>query len=77
LYLFEQETAELALTLSGSEQQILLSVEEIHMSQAACEELSKSISDMKFIIANREQQIEDLQNSASWKLTKPLRALKK
>jgi len=28
------------------------------------------------MIDNREQQIADLKNSASWKLTKPLRVLK-
>ncbi len=53
-----------------------ISVEEIEMSEAAKRELTTTIADMRFIIDNREQQIAELKNSASWKVTKPLRMLK-
>ncbi len=38
-------------------------------------EAIKSLSDMRQIIANREEQIAGYENSTSWKLTKPLRML--
>ena len=77
LYLFEDEVPQ--MTLQGIEEGACgaeISVEEIEMSEAAIKELKTTIADMRFIIDNREQQIRDLKNSASWKLTKPLRALK-
>ncbi len=76
LYLFENEPVQ--VTLSGIEkaEDTEISVEEIEMSEAAVRELKTTITDMRFIIDNREQQIRDLKNSASWKVTKPLRALK-
>lgn len=38
-------------------------------------EAISSLSDMRQIIANREEQIANYENSTSWKLTKPLRML--
>ena len=67
------------LTVSGFAQEddgAEISVEEISMSEAAIREIKTTIADMRFIIDNREQQIRDLKNSASWKVTKPLRMLK-
>ncbi len=77
LYLFEQQMPQ--VTLRGIEDGDCgaeISVEEIEMSEAAIRELKTTITDMKFIIDNREQQIRDLKESVSWKVTKPLRALK-
>ena len=82
LYLYENLLPEMTLGGSTGEQtdaqyeQAEISVEEIEMSQAAIRELKTTIADMRFIIDNRERQIRDLKNSASWKVTKPLRALK-
>ena len=77
LYLFEKEIP--LVTIHGIEcgdNGAEISVEEIEMSEAAIRELKTTIADMRFIIDNREQQIRDLKNSASWKVTKPLRVLK-
>ncbi|MBE5880982.1 MAG: hypothetical protein E7289_01535 [Lachnospiraceae bacterium] len=77
LYLYENCLPQ--LTVSGFAQEddgAEISVEEISMSEAAIREIKTTIADMRFIIDNREQQIRDLKNSASWKVTKPLRMLK-
>ena len=77
LYLFENEIPQITLRgCEGGDDGAEISVEEIVMSEAAVRELKTTIADMRFIIDNREQQIRDLKNSASWKVTKPLRALK-
>lgn len=76
LYLYREEPE---IVLCGAEEKVFdaeISVEEIAMSEAALGELSTTIADMRFVIDNREQQLRDLKNSASWKLTKPLRVLK-
>lgn len=82
LYLYENIVPE--MTLHGfsdgenEEEKISfeISIEEIMVSEAAVKEWKTTIADMRFIIDNREQQIRDLKNSASWKVTKPLRVLK-
>ena len=77
LYLFENQMPK--ITLHGMEENdngAEISIEEIEMSEDAIRELKKAICDMRFIIDNREQQIRDLKGSVSWKVTKPLRALK-
>lgn len=77
LYLFEEEMPQVAIQgIKSGDSGAEMSVEEIEMSEAAIRELKTTIADMRFIIDNREQQIRDLKNSASWKVTKPLRALK-
>ena len=77
LYLFEKEIPQVTIHgIESGDNGAEISVEEIEMSQAAIRELKTAIADMRFIIDNREQQIRDLKNSASWKVTKPLRALK-
>ena len=77
LYLFEDDTVQVTIRgIESGDDGAEISVEEIEMSQAAIRELKTTIADMRFIIDNREQQIRDLKNSASWKVTKPLRALK-
>jgi len=76
LYLYENETVQVKLSGIEKAEDAEISVEEIEMSEAAVRELKTTVTDMRFIIDNREQQIRDLKNSASWKVTKPLRALK-
>ena len=77
LYLFEQQIPQVTLHgIEDGDNGAEISAEEIEMSEAAIRELRTTITDMRFIIDNREQQIRDLKNSASWKVTKPLRALK-
>lgn len=77
LYLYENEIPQVTLHgIAEGDNGAEISVEEIEMSEAAVRELKTTIADMRFIIDNREQQIRDLKNSASWKVTKPLRALK-
>lgn len=38
-------------------------------------ETAGSLSDMRAVIANREEQIANYENSTSWKITKPLRSI--
>lgn len=77
LYLFENEVPQVTLHgIDDGDNGAEISVEEIEMSEAALRELKTTITDMQFIIDNREQQIRDLKESVSWKVTKPLRALK-
>lgn len=45
------------------------------LPEAFVKEAVSSLSDMREIIANREEQIANYENSTSWKLTKPLRML--
>ena len=82
LYLYESVVPEMVLgededaILAEGSANAEISVEEIAVSEAAIREWKTAVTDMRFIIDNREQQIRDLKNSASWKVTKPLRALK-
>lgn len=77
LYWFED--GQVTITLEGlteEDYQLLISAEEVKMSPQAVEELVKNITDLHFLTDNRQQQLEGLKNSASWKLTRPLRMLK-
>ncbi len=77
LYLFENCLPMLTIkAVTAEDMQAEISVEEIEMSKDAVRELKTSVSDLRFVVENREQQIRDLKNSASWKVTKPLRMLK-
>jgi len=77
LYLYEDCVPKLTICgLAKEDSGAEISVEEIAMSDAAILEMKTTIADMRFLIDNREQQIRDLKNTASWKVTKPLRMLK-
>ena len=39
-------------------------------------EIKEELASLHFLYENRQQQLEDMKNSASWRLTKPLRRLK-
>ncbi|MCR4691205.1 MAG: hypothetical protein K5739_07670 [Lachnospiraceae bacterium] len=74
------ETAEPKISVDVSTNQtgyLMLSLEEIPVSRDAFSEISTAITDYKFLAENRDKQLEALKASTSWKLTKPLRALKK
>ena len=75
LYSLEEKPLHITLTLEKEEEWVLLSIEEIRLSEPAFSELVQSIRELRFLVENREQQIEQLKNSASWKLTRPLRAV--
>ena len=75
IYTFdEKEPATIRIAEPGG--QILLSIEEIRLSDAAEKEIEKEFSDLRFLYENRQQQLEDMKHSASWRLTKPLRRMK-
>ena len=63
IYTFEEKEPA-TIRIAEPDGQILLSIEEIRLSGAAEKEIKE------------EQQLEDMKNSASWRLTKPLRRLK-
>ena len=62
--------------LTGQEDCLLLEVEEIRCSQEAASEIRRNVHDLAFLLENREQQLTQMKESASWKLTAPLRRLK-
>lgn len=75
IYTFdEKEPVVVRITEPGG--QILLSIEELRLSEAAEKEIREELVDLRFLYENRQQQLEDMKNSASWRLTKPLRRLK-
>lgn len=75
IYSFD-ENAPATVKIAQPDGQILLSIEEIRLSDAAEKEIKEELADLHFLYENREQQLEDMKNSASWRLTKPLRRLK-
>ena len=75
IYTFD-ENASATVKIAESGGQILLSIEEIRLSGAAEKEIKEELADLHFLYENRQQQLEDMKNSASWRLTKPLRRLK-
>ena len=78
IYSFETSEPKISVDVSSSQSSyLMLSLEEIPVSKDAYSEISGSISDYKFLAENRDKQLEALKSSTSWKLTKPLRALKK
>lgn len=75
IYTFDENTpATVKIAQPGG--QILLSIEEIRLSGAAEKEIKEELASLHFLYENRQQQLEDMKNSASWRLTKPLRRLK-
>ena len=75
IYTFD-ENASATVKIAEPGGQILLSIEEIRLSGAAEKEIKEELADLHFLYENRQQQLEDMKNSASWRLTKPLRRLK-
>lgn len=66
------------ISMSGVQPDVRRLYVSLHMEklpEAFVEEAVSSLSDMREIIANREEQIANYENSTSWKLTKPLRML--
>ncbi|MCM1160260.1 MAG: hypothetical protein NC412_03460 [Roseburia sp.] len=64
------------ISISGLKPQIsrlYISLQIVKLPEAFVVEAVSSLSDMREIIANREEQIANYENSTSWKLTKPLR----
>lgn len=56
---------------------LLISIEELISSADAKKEITTQISDLEFLVDNRQQQLKQMQESMSWKVTAPLRKLKK
>ena len=75
IYTFD-ENALATVKIAQPGGQILFSIEEIRLSDAAEKEIKEELADLHFLYENREKQLEDMKNSASWRLTKPLRRLK-
>ncbi|MCR5282026.1 MAG: hypothetical protein K6E18_01540 [Lachnospiraceae bacterium] len=78
VYSFENPEPKISVDVSTNQAgYLMLSLEEIAVSKDAYGEISSAINDYKFLAENRDKQLEALKSSTSWKLTKPLRALKK
>ena len=75
IYTFEEKEPA-TIRIAEPDGQILLSIEEIRLSGAAEKEIKEELASLHFLYENRQQQLEDMKNSASWRLTKPLRRLK-
>lgn len=76
VFLFDQTPVLTVSDLTGQEDCLLLEVEEIRCSQEAASEIRRNVHDLAFLLENREQQLTQMKESASWKLTAPLRRLK-
>ena len=50
--------------------------EQIDAMEEAQKEIKEEHASLHFLYENRQQQLENMKNSASWRLTKPLRRLK-
>ncbi|MBD5544051.1 MAG: hypothetical protein HDR01_07420 [Lachnospiraceae bacterium] len=73
LYLYKEKPY---LSLSRLEPQVkrlYVSLQIEKLPEAFVDETIRSLSDMREVIANREEQIANYENSTSWKITKPLR----
>ncbi len=78
VYCFETDQPKLSIDVSQNQTSyLMLSLEEIPASKDAYDEIRTAISDYKFLAENRDKQLEALKSSASWKLTKPLRSLRR
>lgn len=75
LYVYEQEPYLVTKNLCIDVKRLYFSFELVELPGSFTEETIKALSDMREIIANREEQMAAYENSASWKLTKPLRRL--
>ena len=76
VYVF-RETPKLCVEeLTQEDESLLLAIEEISCSEAAASELEQRVSDLAFLVENREQQLQQMRQSASWRLTEPLRKLR-
>jgi hypothetical protein len=71
IYTFEEKEPA-TIRIAEPDGQILLSIEEIRLSGAAEKEIKEELASLHFLYENRQQQLEDMKNSASWRLTKPV-----
>lgn len=76
VYLFEDQPYLRVADLTQQESLLLVSIEEIACSKEAAAEMSTRVEELSFLLDNREQQLEQMKDSASWKLTAPLRKLR-
>lgn len=76
LYLFDEPACIEVCQLMPGVNRIYVSLEVVALPDTFVVESKKSFSDFMQIAANREEQLEALKNSLSWKITKPLRKIK-
>lgn len=76
VYLFDKPAQIRIKELLPNVHRIYVSIEKVALPDTFVVESKKSLCDLKENLANREQQLEDLYHSTSWKLTRPLRRLK-
>ncbi|MBD5464409.1 MAG: hypothetical protein HDR22_01035 [Lachnospiraceae bacterium] len=75
LYLYKEKPC---LSISGLKpgvKRLYVSLQIEKLPETFIKEAAGSILDMREVIANREEQIANYENSTSWKLTRPLREL--
>lgn len=76
LYLFDESACIEVSDVMPEAKRIYVSLEVVALPDTFVVESKRSFSDLTQILANREQQLEALQNSLSWKVTEPLRKIK-
>ncbi|MBR1692204.1 MAG: hypothetical protein IJ711_05440 [Lachnospiraceae bacterium] len=76
LYLFD-EPAEIRITeLCPETHRIYVSLEVVALPDTFVVESKRSLCDLKETLANRDEQLNNLYHSTSWRITRPLRKLK-
>ena len=73
LYVYKEKPYLITKNLKPEAKRLYISLQIIELPESFVEETTRAVSDMKAVIANREEQIANYENSTSWKLTKPLR----
>lgn len=73
LYLYQEKPYLCIRHLNPEVKRLYISLQIEKLPEAFIGETIRSLSDMREVIANREQQISNYENSTSWKITKPLR----
>lgn len=76
VYLFDEPAQIVTNHLLPNVHRIYASIEKVALPDTFVVESKRSLCDLRENLANREQQLNDLYHSTSWKLTRPLRRLK-
>lgn len=76
LYIFDEMACIEVSDILPEAKRIYVSLEVVALPDTFVVESKKSFSDLTAVVANREAQLEALQNSLSWKVTEPLRKIK-
>ncbi|MBO6015010.1 MAG: hypothetical protein J6P60_00285, partial [Lachnospiraceae bacterium] len=76
LYLYDEPAVIAIRKLRGSTHRVYVSLEVVALPDTFVVESKRSLCDLKETLANRNKQLEDVYQSTSWKITRPLRKLR-